>query len=72
MPFFSFLGHILQDFATNIYANKLEYLYIKEYVSPKQHLKKNRSRRSEVFYKKGVLRNFAKFTGKHLCLKLFF
>ena len=26
-----------------------------------------RSRRSEVFCKKGVLRNFAKFTGKHLC-----
>ena len=22
---------------------------------------------SEVFYKKGVLKNFAKFTGKHLC-----
>ena len=22
---------------------------------------------SEVFWKKGVLRNFAKFTGKHLC-----
>ena len=21
----------------------------------------------EVFYKKGVLRNFTKFTGKHLC-----
>ena len=26
----------------------------------------------EVFFKKGVLRNFAKFTGKHLCQKLFF
>ena len=26
----------------------------------------------EVFYKKGVLRNFAKFTGKHLCQSLFF
>ena len=25
-----------------------------------------------VFYKKGVLRNFAKFTGKHLCQWLFF
>ena len=25
----------------------------------------------EVFYKKGVLWNFAKFTGKHLCLSLF-
>ena len=26
-----------------------------------------RSSRPEVFIKKGVLRNFAKFTGKHLC-----
>ena len=27
---------------------------------------------SEVFCKKGVLRNFAKFTGKHPCQRLFF
>ena len=26
----------------------------------------------EVFYKKGVVRNFTKFIGKHLCLSLFF
>ena len=26
----------------------------------------------EVFYKKGFLRNFEKFTGKHLCQSLFF
>ena len=26
----------------------------------------------DVFYKKGILRNFAKFTGKHLCQSLFF
>ena len=31
-----------------------------------------RSSRPEVFSKKGVLRNFAKFTGKHLCQSLFF
>ena len=31
-----------------------------------------RSSRPEVFWKKGVLRNFAKFTGKHLCQSLFF
>ena len=30
-----------------------------------------RSSRPEVFCKKGVLRNFAKFTGKHLCQSLF-
>ena len=31
-----------------------------------------RSSRLEVFFKKGVLRNFAKFTEKHLCQSLFF
>ena len=30
-----------------------------------------RSSRPEVFYKKGVLRNFAKVTGKNLCQSLF-
>ena len=33
---------------------------------------KYRSSHPEVFCKKGVLRNFAKFTGKHLCQGLFF
>ena len=27
----------------------------------------NRSSHPDVFSEKGVLRNFAKFTGKHLC-----
>ena len=31
-----------------------------------------RSSRPEVFCKKGVLRNFTKFIGKHLCQRLFF
>ena len=31
-----------------------------------------RSSHPEVFCNKGVLRNFAKFTGKHLCQNLFF
>ena len=30
------------------------------------------SSRPEVFFKKDVLRNFTKFTGKHLCQTLFF
>ena len=30
----------------------------------------HRSSRPEVFFKKVVLRNFAKFTGKHLCQSL--
>ena len=31
-----------------------------------------RSHRPEVFCKKGALRNFTKFIGKHLCKSLFF
>ena len=31
-----------------------------------------RSSRSEVFYNKSILKNFANFTGKHLCQSLFF
>ena len=31
-----------------------------------------RSSRPELFCKKGVLKNFAKFTGKHQCQSLFF
>ena len=31
-----------------------------------------RGSRPDVFCKKGVLRNFTKFTGKHLCRSLFF
>ena len=30
-----------------------------------------RSSRPEVFFKKGILRNFAKFTGKYPCQSLF-
>ena len=33
---------------------------------------KIRSSRPKVFCKKGVLKNFAKFTGKHLCQSFFF
>ena len=35
-------------------------------------LQKYRSSRLEVFCRKGVLRNFEKFTGKHLCQSLLF
>ena len=35
-------------------------------------LRKYRSSHPEVFCKKGVLKNFAKFAEKHLCQKVFF
>ena len=37
----------------------------------KQNASRDRSSNPEVFCKKGVLRNFAKFTGKHLYQRLF-
>ena len=43
--------------------------------TPEQCVKsvfKVRSSHPEVFYKKGVFRNFTNFTGKHLCQCLFF
>ena len=33
---------------------------------------RQRSSLLEVFCKKGVFKNFAKFTGKHMCRSLFF
>ena len=36
------------------------------------HVTNYRSSRPEVFCRKGLLRNFATFTGKHLCQSLFF
>ena len=44
------------------------HFYASEYGN---YLNELRSSRPEVFCEKGVLRNFAKFTGKHLCQGLF-
>ena len=35
-------------------------------------LLRNQKKQQQVFFKKNYLKNFAKFTGKHLCLSLFF
>ena len=51
------------DHLDNATASKTFYLCSK--------LAGSRSSRHEVLCKKGVLRNFAKFTGKHLCQSLF-
>ena len=45
---------------------------LEPYIKLKFNEDTNRSSRPEVFYKKGVLRNFAKFIGKHLCQSLFY
>ena len=53
-----------------IFKSALVYLEkLKTYIAEASfyHLSFGRSSRPEVFYRKGVLRNFAKFTEKHLC-----
>ena len=37
-----------------------------------QPLRQEQSPGGVLFYRKGVLKNFAKFTGKHLCQSLWF
>ena len=43
--------------------SKIEYI---------KHWKYLQKQPPEVFYEKSVLKNLAKFTGKHLCQSLFF
>ena len=49
---------------------KFQYYFIKNSISFRRRTL--RSSRPEVFCKEGVLKNFANFTGKHLCQSLFF
>ena len=51
----------------NKISRKLNIEYLFEAV-----VRRCRSSRPEVFYKIGVLKNLAKFIGKHLCQSLFF
>ena len=52
-----------------ILSSHKKFLHIFSFFSQQSHF---RSSRPEVFCKKFVLTNFAKFTGKHLCQSLFF
>ena len=61
------LIHFTPDFKRNILKNTCKAAKIKIMKKTAlQELDLNRSSRPEVFRKKDVLRNFAKFTGKHL------
>ena len=54
------------------YENKMKEHPFSMYAKFSEGLYKIRSKRPAVFCRKGVLRNFEKFTGKHLCQSLFF
>ena len=53
-----------------IILNPIRFLFRKNKFLVEEHYI-FRSSRPEVFWKKGVIRNFAKFTGKHLCQSSF-
>ena len=55
-----------------MYFENLSFVYFSIYVSLQVHFIRVISSHPEVVCKKGVLRNFAKFVGKHLCKSLFF
>ena len=48
-------------------------IQISKYTSDQYHSHKDSQKQtSKMFFKKGVLKNFVKLTGKHLCCSLFF
>ena len=50
---------------------KILVVLIKKCIPAFLQLRYSKNSRPEVFCKKGVLRSFSKFTGKHLCQSLF-
>ena len=61
---------LLRNYMTSEYENPMviSFLYIKQNILRVPF----RSNHQRCSMKKGVLRNFTKFTGKHLCQSLFF
>ena len=52
--------------------NQETYYCLPAQYKPPNYIHFTRSNYAKVFSEKGVLKNFAKFTGKHLCWSLFF
>ena len=70
----NFSEHKFEPFTIFTKSSALGFWMISEYVYiPRRNRKAaDRSSLQEVFCKKGALKNFAKFTGKHLCQGLLF
>ena len=62
-----FLRTLVRNFFMNIFKKRLEACDFSIIIYSRY-----KSSCPEVFSKKGIPRNFAKFTGKHLCWSLFF
>ena len=68
-----FLKKIFKRLFSNLFPINKEFLSNVNFTrNDKIIFTKYRSSRPEVFCEEGVLRNFAKFKGTHLCQKLFF
>ena len=68
----SFFAKTFNSWKPLIISAKRSILDVWEKLLNKPLCCEERSSRQDVFCKKSVLRNFAKFTGKHLCQSLFF
>ena len=64
----SLLTHLLKKFSMENFI----FCVVEIYVSQLIHVLGSKNSRLEVFYKKEILKTFPKFTGKHLCWRLFF
>ena len=64
-----FKGHFLNEMRVSFkYSNSLRNTITKSVKTRRFSV----SWKKEVFYEKGVLKNFVKYAGKHLCQGLFF
>ena len=63
---------VIFNFPAQKYCHTTNVVYISDTKSKEYKAGRYRSSRPEVFSKKGVLRYFTKFTGKHLCQSVFF
>ena len=63
---------VLRSTISRVRNSWVEYFSFRKKKLSKVELINFRCSHPDVFCEKGVLRNFAKFTGKHLCQSLFF
>ena len=68
-----FLSHANVSYKTCICKCNIKHAYVGDGLKPYwlNSLEKARSSRARMFFKIGVLKNFANYTGKHLCWSLF-
>ena len=70
-------NEIFNPISTSSVSFRLDYLLetvpvTNKYIEIVKVYANNQKKPPELFYEKGVLKNFPKFTGKHLCKSLFF